>query len=63
MKVGDIVQYAPHGCPSDLWQEWYGTVIRCVSGTDARKVVVWFRDNNVQTTNKESDLKVISEGG
>ena len=38
MKVGDLVRYKD---PAGRWGQWRGVIIRCIAGTDKRKVVAW----------------------
>ena len=41
MKVGDLVKYvSPSGRWAGHWQE-PGVIVRCIPGTDERKVVRW----------------------
>jgi hypothetical protein len=41
MKLGDLVRYvSPSGRWSDHWKE-PGIIVRCIPGTDQRKVVQW----------------------
>jgi hypothetical protein len=61
MKVGDLVRYTPDGAVASCWKDWYGIVVRCIPGTDERKVIMWSKDNNVRTTTKKSDLELVSE--
>jgi hypothetical protein len=60
VKVGDLVRYTPDGVVAACWNSWYGIVVRCIPGTDERKVIMWSKDNNVRTTTKKSDLELIS---
>ena len=41
MKVGDLVKYiSPSVHWGDAWKE-VGIIVRCIPGTDKRKVVEW----------------------
>jgi hypothetical protein len=41
MQVGDLVKYiSPSGRWDDAWKE-VGIIVRCIPGTDKRKVVKW----------------------
>jgi len=62
MKVGDLVRYKD---ASGRWSHWKGIIVRCIAGTDKRKVVAWANptgastDGNVSYT--EAQLEVINE--
>lgn len=59
MKVGDLVRYTPDGLVSERWESWYGIVIKEIPGTDERKVVMWCKDNSVQTNSRKKDLTLV----
>ena len=62
MKVGDLVRYKD---PAGRWSEWRGIVLRCIAGTDKRKVVAWTMPSKGRHTKRasypEEQLEVISE--
>ena len=60
MKVGDLVRYRPHNTSlwSDNWIE-AGIVVRCIPGTDKRKVVLW--SSGPKSSYPERDLEIVSE--
>jgi hypothetical protein len=66
MKIGDLVRYKD---PAGRWAEWIGIVVRCIAGTDKRKVVAWAMPSHYKGRLKnrnicypERQLEVISEG-
>ena len=60
VKVGDLVRYRPHNTSlwSDNWIE-AGIVVRCIPGTDKRKVVLWA--SGPKSSYPERDLEIVSE--
>ena len=59
MKVGDLVRYKD---PAGRWAEWKGIIVRCIAGTDKRKVVQWIRhERTTASSYPERDLEVLSE--
>ena len=62
MKVGDLVRYKD---PAGRWSHWKGIIVRCIAGTDKRKVVAWANEGGASTNGVVSypvtQLEVISE--
>ena len=53
MKVGDLIQHK-----DERWSTYIGVVVRCIAGTDRRKVIYWLK-NGTRVSFPERDLKVI----
>ena len=52
MQVGDLVKHK-----DQRWSDFVGVVVRCIAGTDRRKVIYW---NNGQSVSlSERDLEVV----
>jgi len=55
VQVGDLVRYDHHE-----WADWYGIILREISGTDERIVVMWNKNNSAVTSTPKRDLEIIS---
>jgi len=42
------------------WADWYGIILREISGTDERIVVMWNKNNSAVTSTPKRDLEIIS---
>ncbi len=56
MKVGDLVRYKDKFL-NNRWNDYRGIILRCIDGTDKRKVVAW-TDGTV-CSYREEQLEVI----
>ena len=52
MQVGDLVKHK-----DQRWSDFVGVVVRCIAGTDRRKIIYW---NNGQSVSlPERDLETL----
>jgi hypothetical protein len=59
MEVGELVRYKS---PRDRWNNWKdscGIIIRCIPGTDKRKVVHW--SSGMRSSYPQRELEVLNE--